>query len=168
MDWKNAALADFMYWDRLLDKIPHERMIEMADELNSWGWPEELDVAPESGERREEIRHMVLSRIESEVGYKARMRYHHIHNLHRTAQEFEDWWDDQNAWWSREGRAREQLKELIEEVLWVRSTDQIRQQGEEYAEKCAKERADHNGNQLIAPILFALGVVLGTFLGVLL
>ena len=164
----NDEVADFLYWDHLLDGISRERMIEMDNELNSWGWPEELGAVPESEKRREGIRRTVRSRIESEVGHKARLRYHHIHNLHRTEQEFEDWWDDQNAWWWWQSRARGELKELIAEVLERSSTEQIRQQAEEHAEKCTKERADHDGNQLIAPILFALGLVLGTFLGVLL
>ena len=157
----------FLKVEELLEQIPRERMIEMGDELNRYDcWPAELEEIP--SERREAHRNELRSMVEVRVGRRALLRYHHLHNLHRTEQEFEDWWEERGAWWLQNGQAAEELKELIKDALREASSKQVGQQAEEYTEKCAEKRADHDGKEFIAAILFALGLVLGTFLGVLL
>ena len=90
--------------ERQLSGIPRERLLEMRDELNRWTWPEELGETPAGWENMslsEKREHMNdwFGVIGSKFNRKEMLRYHHIRNLHRTEQQFEDWWDSEILNW---------------------------------------------------------------------
>ena len=86
--------------EKQLSRIPKERLLEIDDQLNRWVWPQEFGEAPDGWESMscaEKYRHIRdwCELLESEIPAKERLRYHHIHNLHSTELQFEDWWDSE-------------------------------------------------------------------------
>ena len=150
MEDKNRVWDDFEYWSEVLERIPRIRLVEMADELNHRGWPHELGSEPKDPVRREEIRHTVQGWIEVEVGHKALLRYHHLNNLCRTEREFEDWWDEQNAWWIHPEETRDALKAVVAEA--VTEVD------------AAKVNSSHRCTTILLLGAFLLGAGLGMLL----
>lgn len=146
----------FLKVEELLEQIPRERMIEMGDELSSYDcWPAELEEVP--NEKRDAYRTELFRIIESRVGSRALLRHHHIHNMHRTEQEFEDWWEERGAWWLRNGQAAEELKELI--------TDALVEYDRECAEIELRKRAVREKEARMAMILLAIIMGLSFALG---
>ena len=101
-----------------LFQIPESEWPSIYDTLNGWGWDGRLGYKPSDWEEMEDFktkkflwiqtyspdrkartRHSVVApiveSIRNVVGEKALMRYHHTHNLGRTDQQFEDWWQSQ-------------------------------------------------------------------------
>lgn len=92
-----------------ISKFSQQELCEADDVLNSWGWyegfgekPEGFDDMPDYRRTlKEKIFHVpakedyifpycaAMNRI---VPEKELLRYHHIHNLGRTNEEFEKWW----------------------------------------------------------------------------
>ena len=144
---KNTMWETYEYWSGILEKIPRSRLVEMADELNHGGWPKELGIAPEDTAERNEARKDVMAWIEVECGNKALLRYHHLHNLLRTEQEFEDWWDEQSAWWLWGEGARDDFQALVIDAVIA---------------------AISSRRKLLEGALFVLGITIGVALGVLL
>lgn len=94
------TLGQLLHMEAQICGISRERLLEMESEINRWEWPTELGEAPEgwetmsAAERDEHIRdwHEFIGGKFSE---KEKLRYHHIHNLHSTEQQFEDWWNSE-------------------------------------------------------------------------
>ena len=92
-----------------LRKIEKWHWIEIHNTLNGWDWPEQLNhVKPDwwDGEdkkdlmdRKQKIIVPIHDEIEKLFTRKERLKYHHIHNMGRTEEEFEMWW-----WLMREDR----------------------------------------------------------------
>lgn len=90
---------------------------EICDILNHWKWDDRLGEKPEGWDalpysrplefwaRRKEkltkyiIIHPVIKAIEDLAGEKSIFRYHHLHNLHRTELQFEDWYSSYHRDW---------------------------------------------------------------------
>jgi hypothetical protein len=88
-----------------------EKIARWANTLNSWEWPDDLGGKPDGWDSMPSIARKgddfvpnkydwsgsILSRIDKIIGHKEFLRWHHIHNLNRTNEEFETWWNDQYA-----------------------------------------------------------------------
>lgn len=149
-------METFLKVEELLEQIPRERMIEMGDELNRYDcWPAELEEIP--SERREAHRNELRSMVEVRVGRRALLRYHHLHNLHRTEQEFEDWWEERGAWWLRDGQAAEELKELIADAL----AEHDRECAENELGKRAVRKEEARMGMIFLAVIVGLSFVLG-------
>jgi hypothetical protein len=90
--------------------LSDQELIEVDDTLNGWDWDERLGPEPEDWKRLPWYKHNIfgfnkkhvktrlnivdplMHYIETKVSRKAILRYHHVHNLGRTEQQFEDWW----------------------------------------------------------------------------
>ncbi len=102
-----------------LREIPEQEWPEVYDLLNSWNWSSKLGIAPTDWntmpswsnrkflgltiyqeDRRTRTKNKIITPImrciELKIGRKAILRHHHVHNLGRTEQQFEDWWDSQS------------------------------------------------------------------------
>ena len=81
-----------------LNAVPRGIYPEIYDRLNSWEWHPALGEAPEGWdgmtwqEKRPYIQEW-MGHIKSKCSEKELLRYHHIHNLNRSEQQFDDWWD---------------------------------------------------------------------------
>lgn len=85
---------------------PVKVLAEIWNTLNVWEWhekagekPENFDELPDfSRDKDVESKYTYVSPIINEIinkiGYKECLRWHHIHNLSRTNDEFEDWWEN--------------------------------------------------------------------------
>lgn len=106
-------------------KVEHAPLTEFSKDelcmidnvLNCWKWPPKLGAVPDGfydmpnwvdGYRRflkiptkMDIISPIMREIESMVGHKAILRWHHIHNMKRTPEQFEEWW--QNLLYERGG-----------------------------------------------------------------
>jgi hypothetical protein len=85
-----------------------ERLARWFNLLNGWEWPEDLPGKPEGFEDLPDVMRPPLKYcafgsksffvtplmrlIESRIGYKATLRWHHMHNLGRGRLRFELWW----------------------------------------------------------------------------
>lgn len=90
-----------------INSLSNEELCEVYNVLNHWGWDDRIGEKPDGWERLhywkvglwpERTRHSYLEpickRISEIVSEKELLRYHHIHNLHRTNEEFEMWWEN--------------------------------------------------------------------------
>ena len=86
-----------------LEELPDEELCEIWNTINNWGWDSRMGEEPEgwsnlqlAGIRGERSRNSYLGPINYYIhkaaSDKALLRHHHIHNLHRTNEEFEEWW----------------------------------------------------------------------------
>lgn len=96
--------------------VPEKEWPAVYNALNQWEWDSRLGDKPvgwddmplyankkflwfticrenKRAHTRSRIISPILRYIDGLIGHKAVLRYHHIHNLHRTDQQFEDWWD---------------------------------------------------------------------------
>lgn len=152
----------FLKVEELLEQIPRERMIEMGDELNGYDcWPAELEEVP--SEKREACRTELIGMIESRVGRRALLRHHHIHNMHRTEQEFEDWWEERGAWWLWDGEAAEDLKDLITDAL----AEYDRECAENELGKRAVRKKEERMGMIFLAVIVGISFVLGLGLAAL-
>lgn len=95
-----------------LKTIPYDELPAVYSNLNRWEWDERLGKKPVDWDDLEKFHHKrfsykedkrtktkhkiiapLIASIEYRVSEKALFRYHHVHNLGRTDQQFEDWWD---------------------------------------------------------------------------
>ena len=101
-----------------LRDVPEKEWPAVYDTLNHWEWDSRLGDKPAGWDNmprytlkkflwsticrenkrartRSRIIEPILQYIDGLIGHKAILRYHHLHNLHRTEQQFEDWWDSE-------------------------------------------------------------------------
>lgn len=85
-----------------------EKLARWYCTLNNWEWPDDLQGKPDGWNDFPEITqnknsfipnrfdwsHGVMEGIEKLIGRKETLRWHHIHNLNRTNDEFESWWEN--------------------------------------------------------------------------
>ena len=81
-----------------IKKIPHEKLLRIYDEMNLYAWSDDLPGKPEGWEEmsfaeKDKWSRWIVKSIEHELSRKAILRHHHTHNLGRTVQQFDDWWD---------------------------------------------------------------------------
>lgn len=93
-------------------ELSMEELCEVYDSVNSWKWDERLGEMPENFESlpvyntkwyhklfkrktRYDYVHPICEVIRMIAGDKELLRYHHIHNLNSTNEEFEKFW---NRW----------------------------------------------------------------------
>lgn len=87
-----------------------EELCEVYDKLNHWEWDGRLGEKPigydklkwyHNGWRPIKTRFSYLrpicKKIEETVTEKELLRYHHIHNLHSTNEDFEMWWKNRKT-----------------------------------------------------------------------
>lgn len=87
--------------------LTKDELCEIYDKLNRWGWDERIGEKPEGWDEmhywkiglwpertRDNYLRPICERITEIVSEKELLRYHHIHNLHRTNEEFEMWWEN--------------------------------------------------------------------------
>lgn len=82
---------------KILETLPDERLAEISNELNSWGWPKELP-NPEEPPNTKDFdsfracrRSTIIEWIENKLGKKFILR---IHNKKMTDEEFETFWNE--------------------------------------------------------------------------
>lgn len=79
-----------------------ETLARWYSTLNRWKWPDDfptLEVVPKgfgimSLEEAMPRRQYAMAYIVAKIGQKECLRYHHIHDLNRSPEEFEDWWGE--------------------------------------------------------------------------
>ena len=147
-----VTINDILEASEKVKAIPKSSLVRIKDEMNNWNWPEELGEAPEGWETMtldEKFDHPKFRAINLEldcrVSKKASLRYHHIHNMGRTEEEFEDWW--QSCMW-------EALK-LGDEL------DNKRNQSIKIAEYCAKNSTKGSTSKRKLCLKAVLGFLLG-------
>jgi len=86
-----------------------EKLARWHNTLNHWKWPEDLPGKPEGFDElpafyfggdikniSSPTKHIfirgLMDNIRMIIGHKECLRYHHIHNLGKTQEEFEEWW----------------------------------------------------------------------------
>ena len=90
--------------------LPIQELCEIYQKTNSWDWDLRMGDEPEDWEQlvicknrwwkekcsvtRYSYIKPINEYIRNAVSEKELLRYHHIHNLHRTNEEFEMWWRD--------------------------------------------------------------------------
>lgn len=82
----------------LIAEMPTNDKIRIAHQLNTYEWLDILPGKPVEWDimnfaEKDEWIHPIYSYIETIVSTKALSRYHHINELGRSEQEFNDWWD---------------------------------------------------------------------------
>lgn len=107
--------------DKAYEKIKalsNQDLIEIHDTLNCWKWDDRLGKKPEDWDtmphfknsfcvlnfhkisKKAKTKHNIIKPlmecIELTIPQKAILRYHHLHNLGRTEQQFEDWWQSEH------------------------------------------------------------------------
>jgi len=92
-----------------ISKFSQEELCEAYDIMNSWGWYDKFGEKPEGFDNMPNYRRTLMEKvfhvptkedyissfcmaIVEAVPEKELLRYHHIHNLGRTDEEFEKWW----------------------------------------------------------------------------
>lgn len=90
-------------------ETPTETLARWHNTINGWEWPDDLPSKPEGFDEmpyyflRDDPRRytepckftaswLVAKRIEGIIGEKECLRWHHLHNLGRTNEQFEKWW----------------------------------------------------------------------------
>ena len=79
--------------------------------LNHWEWPSELGENEIYNQVHEHLRNdnsttkydigdPIMKEIENKIGTKECLKWHHLNNLKRTDEQFEQWWDNEkdNLW----------------------------------------------------------------------
>ena len=89
-----------------MEETSIEKLARWVCTLNNWEWPEDLEGKPNGWENFSAILRdneaffpnkyhwvgSIIKGIERIIGKKEVLRWHHIHNLDRTNDEFERWW----------------------------------------------------------------------------
>ena len=92
---------------------PIETLARWWNTLNCWEWPEDLPGKPENFENmaryftldnpqqgkiwtKFDVISPINKAIKAKIGKKECLRYHHIHNIGRTNDEFEQWWNEES------------------------------------------------------------------------
>lgn len=99
----------------LIPDMPYQTKLEVYDRLNCREWPAVLGKPPEGFETMNVEQKLaevepIMQQIEMEIGKKAVLRYHQKHNLGRTDQQFEDWWDSLGKHKRRKRKANRESK----------------------------------------------------------
>lgn len=97
---KITTAEELVQMEGILSELPYEKLLEIWSRMRIWLWPEELGTAPEGfcemgpDEKLYHI-HPWMELIEGMTSRKSRMRYLHIHELGRSEEQFEDWWQSE-------------------------------------------------------------------------
>lgn len=81
-----------------------EKLAQWYNEINNWKWPKELEsIKPSNYDNLPDFHnkledkyshgHQIMSFIELLIGRKECLRYHWLHNLYRTNEQFEEWYE---------------------------------------------------------------------------
>lgn len=98
-----------MKYKEVLSRFSQSELCEIYDKLNGWEWDERLGEKPERFDELPSYNihwyHKLFKRktkdtyiapamaaIEKHVSKKELWRYHHVHNLGHTDEQFEQWW----------------------------------------------------------------------------
>ena len=87
-----------------------EKLARWANTLNIWEWPEDLQGRPDGWDELPEIikngqefapnkytwSGSIINEIKKTIGHKEFLRWHWIHNLSKTNEEFETWYEERN------------------------------------------------------------------------
>lgn len=90
----------------MIDETYTEKLARWSCTLNHWEWPEDLPGKPEGfddfpniikdGEdllpNKYDWTGSIMKSIEKRIGRKEVLRWHHLHNLNHTNEEFQNWW----------------------------------------------------------------------------
>lgn len=76
-----------------LRKFTDDELCELYDRLNNWEWDDRLGTPPTDDREPDSERSFIMESIRHRVGGKQLLRWHHIHNLGRTPEEFERWYE---------------------------------------------------------------------------
>lgn len=94
---------------RILYQYSNDELCEIYNNLNHWKWDERLGEIPNGfydlpnflkrpyGECKQRYISPFMREIERVVSQHDLLRYHHICNLERTEEEFEQWWRNEGA-----------------------------------------------------------------------
>lgn len=91
-----------------MDKNVLDRLARWHNTLNHWEWPNDLPGKPDGWDSFPDISrneddytpnkydwsHGIMKEIQEIIGYKETLRWHHIHNMNKTNDEFEAWWNE--------------------------------------------------------------------------
>lgn len=84
-----------------------EDLARVHNILNHWQWPDELGEKPENWDTmpdhskdnsvntKYKIIMPIMNKIENKIGQKECLRWHHLNNLNRSNEQFEDWWENE-------------------------------------------------------------------------
>jgi hypothetical protein len=91
-EWKIIKISEE------IKKIPHEKLLRIYDAMSRYIWSDDLPSKPEGWEEmsfaeKDKWSHWIVKSIEQELSRKTILRHHHTHNLGRTEEQFNDWWD---------------------------------------------------------------------------
>ena len=105
--------------EELIESIPREKYPEIWDKLNCYEWHPALGNAPQGWDsmtRDEKMPYIETWNAVLDCSEKEKLRFHHIHNLGRTEQQFEDWWDS---------KVFQDIMEEIRDCLFVRISEPV-------------------------------------------
>ena len=92
----------------VLDEMKIEQLAEIENKLNQWEWPDLLRKKPLNFDNlpifskdptvisKRTIVSPIIELINMTIGEKETLKWHHINNLNRTIEEFEEWWEKEN------------------------------------------------------------------------
>lgn len=91
-------VSEFERIEEIANQIPRQLIPEVEDSLNNGKWHSALGDKPDEWDRmgyevRREVTRTIYQCVQARGSKKEFLRYHHIHNLGETAEQFEDWWD---------------------------------------------------------------------------
>jgi hypothetical protein len=87
-------------------KFNTETLAKIWNKLNYWDWADELGDKPESWDTMSNAKSIngmttkydivtpIMKEICDHIGLKECIRWHHLNNLNRTNEEFENWWEN--------------------------------------------------------------------------
>ena len=89
---------EFERSEEIAKQIPRQLIPEVEDSLNHGMWHPALGDKPDGWdsmeyEKRRDATRVIYYCVHAKGSKKEFLRYHHIHNLGETDEQFEDWWD---------------------------------------------------------------------------
>jgi hypothetical protein len=91
-------LKNQKYYD--VSQFSQEELCEIHNDLNRWNWSNKLGEKPTGWDNMKvdakyKIILPILQEIKEFVSHKKLLRYHHIHNMNKTPEQFEEWWQEE-------------------------------------------------------------------------
>lgn len=97
----------------VLANYTQEELCQIYNNLNSWEWDDLIGEKPKGFDElprynikfihkvakrktKAEIINPIMQYIEMLVPWKERLRYHHVHNLNSSNEQFEIWWQERS------------------------------------------------------------------------